>query len=63
MSTTKGKGINMIDKIGNWVSFICACMIFSLTVASVVMFGFHVLVPYVASILVLIYGIKLWKGF
>ena len=55
--------IKMIDKIGNWVSFICACMIFSITVASVVMFGFHVLVPYVAAVLVLIYGIRLWKGF
>ena len=53
----------MIDKISSWVSFICACMIFSLTVASVVMFGFHVLVPYGAAILVLIYGIRLWKGF
>jgi len=53
----------MIDKIGNWVAFICACMIFSLTVASVVMFDAHILVPYFVSILVLIYGIKLWKGF
>ena len=53
----------MIDKISNWVSFICACMIFSITVVSVVMFNAHILVPYVASILVLIYGIRLWKGF
>ena len=53
----------MIDIIGNWVAFICACMIFSITVASVVMFEFHVLVAYFAAILVLIYGIRLWKGF
>jgi len=53
----------MIDTISIWVSFICACMIFSLTVASVVMFGFHPLVAYFAFILVLIYGIRLWKGF
>lgn len=53
----------MIDKIGSWVSFMCACIIFSLTVASVVMFNAHILVAYIASILVLIYGIRLWKGF
>ena len=57
------KGFNMIDKITSWVAFICACIIFSITVASVVMFNAHILVAYIASILVLIYGIRLWKGF
>ena len=56
----------MIDKIGSWVSFICACMIFSLTVAiaeinnwtEVAVFG-----VFVGAMLVGIYMIKLWKGF
>jgi len=41
MSTTKGKGVDMISRIMGWVGIICANILFLLALFSVVMFDMH----------------------